>query len=61
MKQLNRAEAHVLYRMLYLLEEKSVKRLMEQDENFEKYITDMYATINSKYSSLNYPESQAVI
>jgi hypothetical protein len=48
MKNKLSAEAHVLDRLMYLLEENSVRHLVQQDESFAHYVDKLYAQINAK-------------
>ncbi len=50
-KQLQ-AEAHVLERVMYLLEEKSVLQLMQEDGEFAHYIRELYSSLDAKTAAL---------
>jgi hypothetical protein len=53
MKQTTRskqAEAHVLDRMLYLLEENSVSHLAAGDRSFADFVNELYDTIRRQAS-----------
>ena len=52
MKNHQQAEAHVLDRMMHLLEENSVTHLMAEDKTFAAYITDLYEKIDAKSQHL---------
>lgn len=48
-----KAEAHVLDRILHLLEEGSVRHLVEADEHFARYIETLYDGLHDKSVSLH--------
>jgi hypothetical protein len=48
MKNKNRAEAQVLDRLMYLLEEESVGRLVDNDTDFAKFVEDLYGTLQTR-------------
>jgi hypothetical protein len=52
MKKDLQAEAHVLDRVMHLLEERSVAQLMSEDDNFADYIADLYSNVSSKSKRL---------
>ncbi len=45
-------ELHVLDRVMHLLEERSVERLVENDEAFSKFIADVYAKLDNRAMQL---------
>lgn len=48
MKNTVTAEAHVLDRVMHLLEERSVTHLMQHDRTFAEYISNLYTDINTE-------------
>lgn len=48
MKNTLSAEAHVLDRLLYMLEENSVQQLMRKDAAFADYVAELYTRIDAK-------------
>lgn len=47
MKNKLKAEAHVMERLIDLLEEGSVTHLMQEDDTFAGYIDDLYSRITA--------------
>jgi hypothetical protein len=52
MKQQADKQAHVLDRVMYLLEEGSVGYLAEKDESFAEFIDTLYQTVDAKATRL---------
>lgn len=48
MKNSQTAEAHVLDRMMYLLEEGSVRHLAQQDATFGDFVDQLYSKLHDK-------------
>lgn len=42
------AEVHVLNRIKYLLEERSVERLVNEDSDFGSFVDTLYVTLENK-------------
>ena len=52
MKQQTNQQAHVLDRVMYLLEEGSVGYLAEKDESFATFIEGLYQTVDARATQL---------
>jgi hypothetical protein len=52
MKNSKTAEAYVLDRMMYLLEEGSVRYLTQHDDNFGDFVSQLYAKLNDRATYL---------
>lgn len=57
MKNRLNAEAHVLDRIMNLLEENSVQFLVLEDDMFAAYVDDLYTQISAKSSRLRKSKS----
>ncbi len=42
------AQVHAIDRMMYLLEERSISRLAEQDTTFQTFVNQLYHDLQSK-------------
>lgn len=52
MKNKLQAEAYVLDRVMYMLDEYSVRYLTEEDEMFGDYVNKLYAQVHAKSRQL---------
>jgi hypothetical protein len=52
MRNNKQAEVHVLDRLMYLLEERSVRQLAARDESFEVYVSELYQSLQGRAQML---------
>ncbi len=59
MKHPQQAEAHVLDRMMHLLEEGSVRHLAASDETFGDFVQEVYRTLSDRAQAIRHAQPTA--
>lgn len=52
MKSAQTAEIHILERVMYLLEEGSVRHVASQDDSFQHYVANLYDSLETRAQQL---------